>query len=388
MLENNYTDEIIAILPYGRSGTLFIQSLLDSHPELICLPPIYNHHLLTHLQQNEESLVAADMAFEVLYNFFENCLLGNNAPTKEVNIRGIQNLNISLKVPFSHEQFKAAFFEIFGTLSYLREDPVFRTFKATFLAYDLAISSDVNVRNKPKKLVFQLHMADAAKIAWLAKRCQKLHILQMLRSPLISFASDIRSGVANQKNGFGKLTTEGIAHHALRMFFSQALVERENVNHFGVSLERLHEMPERTLDKLSNVLDIPLHETLNLSTFSGNYWGNFKGKENIQMFSPEAVNENCAIDDILPGKDANLFGSLLQRFFVKWGYRENYDSNCINVDEALTHRFYFEYLPHFKNLSDARVAWKEQAVVPRAAKFAFALKYAVNDNFNAIEVLL
>ena len=48
-------NELTFIFPYGRSGSMFVHSLLDSHPELICFPPIYSFTLLSNLKSQVKS---------------------------------------------------------------------------------------------------------------------------------------------------------------------------------------------------------------------------------------------------------------------------------------------------------------------------------------------
>ncbi|HJP21616.1 MAG: sulfotransferase [Alphaproteobacteria bacterium] len=273
-IDPNTLERVVAIFYYGRSGSVFLQSLFDSHPDVLTVPAEHLHDFYP-FWSNVASLPAAAQvtAFCDRYD-----ALFEPGPAHW----GVER-----------EAFSAALeAHLRDQVPDLDHDPAPRKFffQAVFAAYAEARGREF--ASQRPWIVFQAHNPLIFAVDGLLEDFGfELRFLHSLRDPLATMASWFR--LAWEKNGPapdlpGTALIRSI-YHAKPIFSGainlkstsapklspqdlERLAEWDASNSRASRLEDLHEAPRQTIEKICAWLDLPWHDTLLESTFDGRPW--------------------------------------------------------------------------------------------------------------------
>ncbi len=384
--DNQYSSDIILILTYGRAGSYFIQSLLDSHPELICFPPMYTSAFIQEIDKKNLDISNANAAYDTLMAYNDGFMLGKTEHTNNHIAEMVRISNLEVNIGISLEAFKTKFLTFYEQVKKETSDLKLCLVKTMSYAFDAAINDyeDIDIA-KQKKILFQCHRVDYTLINWFSEQFDHLDLLHMLRSPLTTLCSSMRYSLKLDKDGIATFSTKVLENYLKFLFFTGDVIAKPNISHFGVRLEFLHQQPNLTLEKLAKRLNISFHENLLTSTFGGKDWTNFEGKEHLSLFNPDHVREGTLIDDITPYKDAAFLGLRLKSKYDHWHYQHDFPGPSRDTDA--NHFLLVEYLAVCKDMQSAEAAYAKQQPIYRSREMQFFFDYACSHQQNLIEVL-
>lgn len=377
---------VVLIFPYGRSGSLFIQSLLDGHPELICFPPIYTFSFLQKLSKSKGALNDADALLDVIFSYSNGRMLGRVQPDRKGKMDIFSYSNIDLHSPFTEQEFRDRFSLFFRTMIIEEDEPILRAFKTMVYAFDAALNKHNSIAiSKSKKVVFQAHSFDWNWINWFAGKVDKLSLLHMVRKPLSTFHSDIKSKLAQRDLGIGAFTANLLSDLAKHILTGPLLFKKKGVDHFVVKLEDVHAGPDKLLARLATKLSIGSYDGFFTSSFSGRSWTNFIGKEHVPTFNPMPASTSYA--DLLTERDVDIIGSMLGRRYDCWNYDRDFNQIANPFEQIEQYSLLIEYLPYIRNDAQRLAAYEKQVPVPRNENLKYFLQYPSFQSAPLAEVL-
>jgi hypothetical protein len=338
-------EKLAAITFYGRSGSMFFQSLLDSHPNIIMIPGAYIMGFYDFWQGeghslNKENLINAfvyryDVLFDVkssrmIYGCGENAGINNNLEAMGEN----QDISLGVNKELFIKELKNA---LEGITIVSRKD----FFKAIHLAYFYALGREYHSRRTPI-IVFQLHTPSIPRASQILEDFPEATYFQVIREPIQAMGSHIA-----HYHDSGELDGD-----LLIWILTQVLVgggpifEQCRNNSWSVKLEHLHTCSKEILSSVCDVLGIPWDDILLQSTFDGYKWWNNKGSVRVSGFTDKTITKKH--EDIFSSFDKFRLEILLYSKYKIWDYesidQENYGIEPSVINELLKYPFKFEKL--------------------------------------------
>lgn len=274
-----------ALFIWGRSGTLFMHSLLDSHPQIMALPP---HPNFTDFHQQQWPRIAKDVQSfdELIARFIEENITIFDGSKDETNI-ALGHLGEDRATPvtacaktFTHHMNQLAL--MMNRAGHQVNRKIF--FLIVHYAYALTIGQDI----KPKTLIIhQFHNSqNISGMKPLFEDCPHIVGLGMMRNPIKGFNSHLRVGVTDKITGHLVEADENytwadlVYDHFYNLLYRLILMGWNGMDkHFNmpihvVRLEDLHANPNKTMAELAKKLKIDWNDCLLESTYNGlKYWG-------------------------------------------------------------------------------------------------------------------
>jgi hypothetical protein len=366
------------LITTGRTGTDFLQSLLDSHTEVLTfngslwfyefwedsycakVPDINLDHLL------DEFLGKHIQKFKSRYDWEERKdRLGENAEE-----------SIDINFPHFKEQVKAM---LCG-----RTINTKNVLLAVYGSYSLCLGQDIE-----KKNIFFHHIHHAEKLPPYLKDFPDSKIICMTRDPRANFVSGVqhwRKYDQNSDNG-GHLY-----YYIKRILLDAYVLEQYNNDYVVLRIEDLGE--KQILEKLCAWLSISYTDELTMSTWGGKRWrgDRLSTKENeVSGWSAKMLDNSW--DKKLSLFDKFLFNFLMNSRlkFYNYPYRENDILDCFTVPILILLPLSFElryfsysyireaiknkemrkvFLNYFSYLQRIILFYKYYAMVIRRFKFA------------------
>lgn len=381
-------NHVALIVSYGRSGTYFMQSLLDGHPELISFPPIYTSAFLNELLLMKQELKTKDGVLDFTLNFYEGCFLGRESFERPDVKSLIQTINMDVRVPFSESEFSESYHLAYTYMEGKTDNLDVLFFCTLMLAFDCALYRHKDVkRSASKKLLFQLHRADFFLIDWFSKNFKSISLIHMIRAPLVTFRSNVKFMLELRESQGAAFSHKTLNGYLKMLLFGGSKVDKQNVDHFAVKLESLHAEPQRILGLLCHRLGIKWVDTLLVSSINAQSWSNLAGRQHISSFMPDKVNEQICVSDLIPEQDAIILESALSDKLSVWEYATMASGRTASQSRVDTHRLLVEYLPSTSSVYLAQQASKDQIPIFRDRETLFLLTYARMKNHQWIEVL-
>ena len=388
-------ENVVAILCYGRSGSIFFQSLLDGHPDLIvtaglCLHPFYaffndNSHLLP---QQLVSKFVADFAviFDAHDGWAWEAKKGDYANNWGFTCMG-ENRDESLVL--NRKIFSDCLLSILSEHA-LSEPavPVPRKLfvQAIHVAYQKALGRPISSNSI---IVYPLHAAYPRwEVSQFAQDFPNAKYIFMIRQPIETLAS--LSRYMFRSGAFGELSAGsdhmnailiGAEPHRLQgagaksdfinsLSSSSSQVKRWKAYARAVRLEDLHRDSRATLERVCNWIGIPWHDALLTSTFHGIKWWNSATSPQVSGFTEVTIAQK-ANDDVLTSFDIFRLKVLCCRKHVLWNYKipQWYSSwfAKLMVLPLLLVPFKMELMNFSASLSRQQVApWTKLSLIARA----------------------
>ncbi len=292
--------QVSSVLFWGRSGSTFIHSLLDGHPEILSIGAcnfasvMEYPHIWTMIVAQKPKTFSAIID---LFSHFLDSSVSFSIP-KDFCMFSIKNKNFkALFVSFCHKLINEFAYQNKNELNLSDARKWF--FIVIHFAYALALGQDVR---KKRQIIHQLHWAeDLIGLYRLLEDFPDLKIIGMMRHPVQGFYSSLLHSVVEQQKiepdfDFSEMVYSGFYgrkfRHILMGWRKAELLVKEPV--FCIRLEKLHQEPQSVLMNLCHRLKIGWHDSLLESTQDGFPYEVKSGVHNIinqhkKVFEPERV---------------------------------------------------------------------------------------------------
>ena len=280
----------VIIMCGGRSGSDLLQSLFDSHREVIQFPGILK------FSEDFLKIFNLDSPKKIAINF---CNLNPHFFNSRLNLQERHNKLGNKKNSFYLID-KSVFIKNFIKFYKGGKQSNLNTLVALHKAYGQCISKIIK---KKKIIVLHIHLVELFEnYLRLIKFDKKTKILLTFRDPMASLSSAIRNYSKYKK---GKILTPRGLYDNFEIHFNTFHSLKNFKNYIRVvKLEDLHKRSKKTLKNICNYIKIQYSNTLMNSTYHGKkWWGdaisgkyldglnpNFKNKINMSFFSTNEFN--------------------------------------------------------------------------------------------------
>ncbi len=284
--------QIVGIVYDGRSGSVFLQSLFDGHPQVLTTPATvlttYFEFWSTHGQEPLNDLI--DRFCDCFATLFDSTADSTDCRLNELGPGRNEKIQVD----------RGRFREMLEPL--LRGSRVDRRrfFVAVHLAYALCLSQEVEHKSL---LVYALHEPDdARRLRWFGEDFPDGKILLITRDPRAGYASFVRHLVTRQDLLLGPhaVVQRG---RLLNIVYAHAIdgprrlataIARARVR--VVRLEDLHRDGSSTMRRTAAWLDVPFHASLLESTFNGMLWWGDITRPPLNGFSQQVFSDSWRSD--------------------------------------------------------------------------------------------
>ena len=304
MIEKMFDLKIVAIGHFvSRSGTIFIHSLLDNHPEVITVPATID---IAHLLVNKKLSVKEYYEIFEKYNpkFFDT----SKFTQKDKHNSKLWSLgeNKNEKIITNKSDFKNYFFQILKNKNINPENIL----KTIYLSYSLCHNKDIS-----KGKIFLFHPHEKKITLRFDKFFKKTRYIIPVRNPIKVYESIIRQVKTITK-------VRGENYYPSGQLIESALdiddFYKNNLNMYFIKMEDFNKNLEEEVIKLSKYLDIKFKTSMLESTFGGlKYWGNDASKDN-KDFKRMIHNE---FSD-LPRNDLIFLNLINKEYLIALNYKQ------------------------------------------------------------------
>lgn len=293
--------EMAIIVYWGRSGSVFLQSLLDRHPEVLSTPATVLMRFYEFWTAFLNVLVEKQLPFDLndFLNMFctyfsslfyaqpdsSTCCLDQLGPE--------QNTILQVDVA-SFKEFFVWLIQSFFSGGVEINSKIF--FICLHYAYEMAQGLDISDKHL---IAYQLHRPSLnPSTTGLFQDFPQTRVLGMAREPMRAFFSHLRMCRDDRRMGHQAALQpdydypDMVLDGAFASYYEHQLVGwKELQAHYQpplyeICLERLHSSPESEMRKLAQWLKIDWHPGLLQSSFNGlEYWGDRRAHQKIQGFS-------------------------------------------------------------------------------------------------------
>jgi hypothetical protein len=344
--------QLIPIVYYGRSGTVFLSQLLDNHPQLLgighsefrCYFALMEHSTFANAQDQ--------LAFFI--RMYGNGLKDdptplNNRQTVSGTLVGLasdeQRVHVPKDVFFDHANKETQpgsassvyqFIDVF--LSYTEklagDSSVVKLTAREFLSIFMASYSfcqNQNYNECPKAIYWNLHTPDTSFMKSAYDLYDKIDMVHSIRRPSQTFGSHFKEYFGRRDKYFKGRTTGEFNYvefsRIIRSIFMDLLradacllPDAPGMREIGVRLDDIHAAPQNMLSTLCDWLGIDWSETMMEPTESGNPTHTVVSntKQVAEHFSTAHMYKQHL--DILPYEDILFFENYLYENYNKWGY--------------------------------------------------------------------
>lgn len=330
-------EEVVVNVYYGRSGTIFFQSLLDNHPQILMFPGLYISDFYQFWDVCEDEKLSVNklidsFVYYYYYLFDSRCNRGEAAGFDMVGENHNQVLGVDKNEFVYHlKKILDKYVNITGKIF----------FKAIHVAYTMTKKQDID-KSRPPVIFYHIHSPHSKAIFRLLNDFPKTKIIHNVRNPIQSFASLIRS----RKNA--RLLNINWLMSSLKNIFESIPVSEELKNiSYILKLEDIHLNSKSTLESVCNIIKVDWHDNLLKSSFDGLKWWNLKGTTFLSGFNTKIVNKQY--NDVMNNLDRFRMGVLLKEKCKYLGYlSEDFDDYTL-MNELLRFPFKFEKYLFNKN---------------------------------------
>ena len=366
--DNKNNNFPVILLGFGRSGSLFLHSLLDSHPQISTLPGYFfkgwfNEKTWPIFKPDYKELKWREILVKKICNYFEpqfnaNCkknVIGK--PNGEIkwlakNL-GFTQLgdNSSEVLKLDQEKFKEKFIKL---LSAFDNIDLRICFELIHKAFDKAYRSS-EIFSKDKIIFYHLHNPSYFEHANFNYHYPNNKSLYIVRHPIQMLESWINIDISHipflHKNNHSFYGTD----HYMRIldgvtkitecleYFINPLISMGQVK--GVKLEDLKKNTKQTIEKITKWIGIENDPVLYESTFMGKKFSrpspNF---DNIQGFDTKSI--DAPLGRVFGEKDIEIIEILFWPFMDLYGYtkisKEKFLKKIKQIRPLLDQPFQFE----------------------------------------------
>lgn len=304
---------LILVTPTAtRSGSLFLQSLFDFHPEIISLPKIFFDY------ENEEFLININQKnnIEIIDEF-----IVKHSDIFNLNILSRYHKNITNTNSIDKDVFKQNFITLCDKMQLIKITDYKMIFELIYLAYGLTLGYDIE---KVKYIYIHIHSfkANSTKfdnLDFFYKSYPDLKLILSSRNIKENLA-----GLMNKDSYFVYKNTIGykklilIEEVAFNDIYENLLSIISKSNQIIIiDLFTLHKLSSNAMKQIANLLEIKYNESLCSSTYASFTWqGNSSNGKFVSTFNinkkPNNYKEKFTKKDIYL---IELFTSYVSKFY-------------------------------------------------------------------------
>lgn len=314
------TLKAIAIQNYGSSGTTFMHSLLDGHPQTLQLPGLYGIGFYSYwrdMLRGRGTSIDRDYLMSRVLDFFRG-LYDPQIVEPGWGLRELgQNRDENPCVPEGKfiELYKAFLSDLmrdFGISDEIRRSDLQLHRKAhiyaIYFAYDGALGRDISQKDF---VIYPAHSCVKQDLMELMEDFQDVHFVHMVRNPVNNINSLFKYylKIRTVDDPTNDMFSSGV--HA--MFLDRALTtgipgrERERLHGIyfydksvrerskAVLLEQLHSDSEKIMRAIAAFTGLPWNDVLLESTFGGKRWWNRPGLSRVSGFEKNIVSDSTNV---------------------------------------------------------------------------------------------
>jgi hypothetical protein len=341
--------KILILHPFGRAGSLFFQSLMDMHSQILILPDrlkFYNsiNENIKNIEWELDKLISKcnNILFDMQKGYYGS---------KRNNIGFVKNKKIGVdKIVF-----KKNFFLLLRKikLNRISRKEFFIVFHA---AYRLCYDKNFNLKNI-KYILYHPHK-NIDELSLLKKDFKKVNIIILIRDPRQNFYSNLK---LQKKRQFFKFKVNNfyfyfILLNLMRNFLNTSKILKIEKAKFVkfVLLNDIHKNKNLFLKKLCNFLEIKREKTLEKTTINNTAW-----LGNSTIASPTTFNKNFR-DDWKNNIDNKLIWEIeyICKIYFKTFKKKFTKSNIYKIDKIgipnnlrSVNYIYFIFNRFFNNLN-------------------------------------
>tara|TARA_X000000950_G_scaffold145880_1_gene180274 strand:- start:409 stop:1503 length:1095 start_codon:yes stop_codon:yes gene_type:complete len=258
----NYNLKVVNIGHYiNRTGTLFLHSLLDNHPQILTVPGVlnFNYILNNNISSSEEALELFENENPKFFDTSSFNILDKN--NSQLFYLGEKKKS---KIITNKIIFKETFIKVLKEFGDLSKSNII---KSVYLAYAISHNQKID-----EKKILLLHPHEQKICIEFNKLFPSSKFLIPIRNPIKVYFSLIETRRAKCKlrdipyypRGSFKEFIEGLNNFKIN-----------NLNMHVIRLEDLGNKTEDTMKKICEFINIEFNKSLLTSTFGGyKYWGN------------------------------------------------------------------------------------------------------------------
>lgn len=316
---------IICIQNFGTSGSLFLQTLLDGHPELFVMPALYTREIFQFWKKIDKSYsnekiteeFVADPCQAYWFDASEKYKVVKDHNLNRMGKNAEENLVIDIK-KFSENM-----------INQLCREKISR--KHFFLSVHEAFAITANLEfSKKKYIVFPFHTNPIKTAEFLIEDFQDVKFITTIREPI----RNINSGQIYSMSTYGR--TAGWFKWIWEDDQTCCILNKPRNESIGIKLEDIHDTPEKTLRKICKYLNIEWDDCLLESTILKKKWWNRSSSKKLSGFDKNLHKKT-------PIYMFNNFDKLrLEFLFYSWKKKWKYRNPKL-IDNELIY-FIFHYI--------------------------------------------
>ena len=278
--------KVLAIQNFGSSGSKFVHSLFDNHPDILAIPSLYmlSFYSFWPEDKNRNTLQVIDN----FINHFKFWFDKNGYPPYGTDKMGV---NRNEKIFIEKDVFKKNLKE-----KLINHKEVRRNYfiQCVYLCYAKSYGRELKKEINKYIILYPHHTSNPKYAKELINDFKDVHFLYVFREPLQALGSSMKL-VSTRWGGFVHRKT--IAEYGFNMFLNDRYISDKNpykiyayskisnVPCVGIRLEDLVEDPNNILMKLCKWLNLDWSDQLLESTYNGIIWWNRPESAEVSGFS-------------------------------------------------------------------------------------------------------
>lgn len=328
--EETRNRHMVALFHFGRSGSGYIHSLLDSHPNISTLPGTYLRGFFGRKVWEDitsagylETIAQFSRLYDVLFdahsqNKVPPAFIGEKSEREGIS-EGFDKMgpNRDQALRLDKAQFISNLEEILRQQHSIDQG---RFFEYIHEAYETTLGNDFD----RKKLIFyHIHKNDYFSITNFLKYFPQAKLLMIVRNPIQSCESWVQKSLNDPKLHSYQLYRY-IVLQISEMLLNQSNIKFRTQNSAGIKLEDIKGAPKKTMQRLCAWLEIEEDPCLYASTMQGlTWWGDpgsvlFGRKHNINSWEDDPI--KAKIGTIFSEKDQLILRTLFYPLSEQFGY--------------------------------------------------------------------
>lgn len=339
--------KVLAIQNFGSSGSKFVHSLFDNHPEILAIPSLYMSSFYTFwpddINKNTEIII------DEFVKHFDFWFDPKGYPPYGTDKMG---KNRDEKVYVEKEIFIKNLKKNIGNIKSIKRNLFIQS---VFISYSESYGRKIDKKIDDYFILYPHHTSDPKYAKELIKDFKNVYFLYIFREPIQTLGSSIKL-VSTRWGGFVNRKTT--AEYGFNMFLDDKYVANKkkykifayskinNLPCIGIRLEDLVKNPKNILSKVCNWLKIEWSDELLLSTYNGKLWWNRPESPQVSGFSNVPLKNKHK--DIFSKLDITRLNFLLSKLKSEIGYKNNdMKSNFFLLMLTMILPFKFELLSIF-----------------------------------------
>ncbi|MEO5371559.1 MAG: sulfotransferase [Magnetococcus sp. DMHC-1] len=279
-----WPERVVAICFYGRSGSVFLQSLLDSHPRLLSIPGNLYTYFDEFWEENNrlerEKLVASFCQYYAfMFDGRNRCKADSSGELDRMGVNEDQTVGVD---PLVYLDLVFRFLDMGGKVTRKK------LFQAAHLAYHAALGR-APIQNPI--IVFQLHNPSGKRAEGLIEDFPDTIFLHMIREPLQTLNSFFKHTYVHEKYR-PKFKTFAWVLSTILLGGTPANNEYKDRSR-AVRLEDLKANPRSTMERVCQWIGIPWDDILLQSTINGKqFWFPTTEGKRLQGFEKDHLHQD------------------------------------------------------------------------------------------------